>query len=42
MLSPDGAFVDFLQNDFADIQLKGRLKTLAGKAEPFTVQLRDA
>lgn len=41
VLTPDSAF-DFLQNDFAEIQLKGRLKTPAGKSEPFTVQLRSA
>lgn len=41
VLTPDSAF-DFLQNDFAEIALKGRLKTPAGKTEPFTVQLRDA
>lgn len=41
ILSPDNAF-DFLQDDFADIQLKGRLKTPAGKTAPYTVQLRDA
>lgn len=40
-LTPDSAF-DFLQNDFAEIELKGRLKTPAGKTEPFTVELRDA
>lgn len=38
-LTPDSAF-DFLQNDFAEIELKGRLKTPAGKTEPFTVELR--
>lgn len=41
ILTPDSAF-DFLQNDFAEIALKGRLKTPAGKSEPFTVQLRSA
>lgn len=41
VLTPDSAF-DFLQNDFAEIQLKGRLKTPAGKSEPFTVALRNA
>lgn len=41
VLTPDSAF-DFLQNDFAEIALKGRLKTPAGKSEPFTVELRDA
>ena len=41
ILTPDSAF-DFLQNDFAEIALKGRLKTPAGKTEPFTAQLRTA
>lgn len=41
VLTPDSAF-DFLQNDFAEIALKGRLKTPAGKTEPFKVQLRSA
>lgn len=41
VLTPDSAF-DFLQNDFAEIALKGRLKTPAGKSEPFTVELRTA
>ena len=41
VLIPDGAF-DFLQNDFADIQLKGRLKTPAGKTAPFQVEMRSA
>lgn len=41
VLTPDSAF-DFLQDNFAEIALKGRLKTPAGKSEPFTVQLRDA
>jgi len=41
VLTPDSAF-DFLQNDFAEIALKGRLKTPAGKSEPFTVELRSA
>lgn len=41
ILTPDNAF-DFLQNDFAEISLKGRLKTPAGKSEPFRVELRDA
>lgn len=40
-LTPDSAF-DFLQNDFAEIELKGRLKTPAGKTEPFIVELRTA
>jgi len=41
VLTPDSAF-DFLQNDFAEVALKGRLKTPAGKTEPFTVDLRSA
>lgn len=41
VLTPDSAF-DFLQNDFAEIALKGRLKTPAGKTEPFKVELRSA
>lgn len=41
VLTPDNAF-DFLANDFAEIQLKGRMKTPAGKSEPFKVVLRDA
>lgn len=41
VLTPDSAF-DFLQNDFAEIALKGRLKTPAGKTEPFKVELRTA
>ena len=41
VLTPDSAF-DFLQNDFASIELKGRLKTPAGKTEPFQVELRSA
>lgn len=41
VLTPDSAF-DFLQNDFAEIQLKGRLKTPAGKTEPFQVEMRSA
>ena len=41
VLTPDNAF-DFLQNDFAEIQLKGRCKTPTGKTEPFTVELRSA
>lgn len=41
ILTPDSAF-DFLQNDFAEIALKGRLKTPAGKTEPFKVDLRAA
>lgn len=41
VLTPDSAF-DFLQNDFAEVALKGRLKTPAGKTEPFKVELRAA
>lgn len=41
VLTPESAF-DFLQNDFAEIALKGRLKTPAGKSEPFKVELREA
>jgi hypothetical protein len=40
VLTPDNAF-DFLQDDFAEIQLTGRLKTPVGKTAPFEVQLRD-
>ncbi len=41
VISADSAF-DFLSNDFASLSLPGRLKTPAGKSEPFTVQLLDA
>lgn len=41
VLAPDSAF-DFLADDFGEITLKGRAKTPAGKAEPFTVELRIA
>jgi len=41
ILTPDSAF-DFLQDEFAEIELKGRLKTPAGKTEPFKVELRNA
>lgn len=41
IISADSAF-DFLSNDFATISLPGRLKTPAGKTEPFTVQLLNA
>lgn len=41
VLTPDNAF-DFLQDNFAKISLKGRLKTPVGKTEPFIVELRDA
>lgn len=40
VVSPDTAF-DFLGDSFGTIPLKGRLKTPSGKAEPFTVELRD-
>ena len=40
VISPDTAF-DFLGDSFGTIPLKGRLKTPSGKAEPFTVELRD-
>ena len=33
---------DFLQDDFATLSLPGRLKTPAGRQEPFTVTLLDA
>jgi hypothetical protein len=41
IISADSAF-DFLSSDFASISLPGRLKTPAGKSEPFQVQLLDA
>lgn len=41
VISADSAF-DFLSDDFATISLPGRLKTPAGKTEPFTVQLLNA
>lgn len=41
VLTPDNAF-DFLADKFAEITLKGRLKTPAGKTDPFEVNLRDA
>lgn len=41
VLTPEGAF-DFLQSEFAEVPLTGRLKTPVGKTEPFEVQLRDA
>lgn len=41
VISVDSAF-DFLSDDFATISLPGRLKTPAGKTEPFTVQLLNA
>jgi hypothetical protein len=40
VIAPDAAF-DFLQNDFAKVPLKGRLKTPVGSQEPFTVKLYD-
>ncbi len=39
VLTPDKAF-DFLQDDFASISLKGRMKTPDGFDSPFTVELR--
>jgi hypothetical protein len=33
--------MDFLANDFASIELKGKLKTPTGALEPFTVELLD-
>lgn len=41
IISADSAF-DFLSNEFASISLPGRLKTPAGKTEPFQVQLLNA
>jgi hypothetical protein len=41
VLTPESAF-DFLQENFATISLKGRMKTPVGKTDPFEVQLRDA
>lgn len=41
VIAADGSF-DFLANDFASVSLPGRLKTPAGKAEPFTVRLLDS
>lgn len=40
VVAADSAF-DFLADEFASIELTGRLKTPAGKTEPFTVDLRD-
>jgi hypothetical protein len=40
VIAADSAF-DFLSNDFATISLPGRLKTPAGRTEPFEVQLLD-
>lgn len=41
VLTPQSAF-DFLQDDWNDVELQGRMKTPIGKTEPFTVELRDA
>jgi hypothetical protein len=41
VIASDSAF-DFLADDFAAVSLPGRLKTPAGKTEPFTVTLLDA
>lgn len=40
IIAADSA-LDFLQDDFANLSLPGRLKTPAGYAEPFTVKLLD-
>jgi hypothetical protein len=40
-VSPDSA-VDFLADDFAEIELKGSMATPAGMTEPFTVVMLDA
>lgn len=40
ILSASSAF-DFLSNDFAEIELKGKMKTPTGYLEPFTVELLD-
>lgn len=40
IIAADSAF-DFLSNDFATVSLPGRLKTPAGKTEPFVVRLLD-
>lgn len=40
VLTPQSAF-DFLQDDWNDVELQGRMKTPVGKTEPFTVELRD-
>lgn len=40
IIAPDAA-VDFLQDEFAQLPLTGRLKTPVGKTEPFTVEMRD-
>lgn len=39
VLASDTAF-DFMADDFAEITLKGKLKTPVGKTEPFVVELR--
>jgi hypothetical protein len=41
VIAADAAF-DFLSDDFATLSLPGRLKTPAGKSEPFVVKLLDA
>lgn len=41
IIAADAAF-DFLADDFATLSLPGRLKTPAGKTEPFVVKLLDA
>jgi hypothetical protein len=40
VIAADSAF-DFLADDFGAVEMKGELKTPAGKTEPFTVELRD-
>lgn len=40
VLTPDSEF-DFLGDQFATVNLTGRMKTPAGKSEPFTVELRN-
>ena len=40
VVAADSAF-DFLQDDFATLSLPGRLKTPAGRTEPFRVRLLD-
>lgn len=40
ILSASSAF-DFLSNDFAEIELTGKMKTPVGMSEPFTVELLD-
>lgn len=41
VIAADSAF-DFLSDDFATVSLPGKLKTPAGKSEPFVVQLLNA